>query len=342
MSEARHLLEPIIALHERIRDSVIEACERQSTEQLASVAAEESSDTIYRIDRVSEDVLVAGLEIVARHDPLVLVAEGIGQGKRVLPEGTSEADCRWRVIVDPIDGTREIMYQKRSAWVLTGVAPNLGDETRIRHIELAVQTEIPVLKQHLCDQLWAERGRGTTAVRVDRVKGTRTPLVLRASRAPTLAHGFASVSRFFPGVRDVLAAIDDEIVLEVLGPPDPHKATCFEDQYLSTGGQFYELMAGRDRFIADIRPLLASVVASRGLPPSLCCHPYDICTALIAQECGVFITAPNGEPIDAPFDVDADVAWIGYANESIRQRVEPALNAALARRGLLPALAARS
>ncbi len=342
MSDARHLLEPIVALHERIRDSVIEACERQSTEQLATVAAEESSDTIYRIDRVSESVLVAGLEIVAKSDPLVLVAEGIAHGKLVLPEGAADADCRWRVIVDPIDGTREIMYQKRSAWVLTGVAPNLGDATRIRDIELAVQTEIPVLKQHLCDQLWAERGSGARAIRFDRVRGSRAPLTLRASRAPTLAHGFASVSRFFPGVRDVLAAIDDEIMLEVLGPPDPHKASCFEDQYLSTGGQFYELMAGRDRFIADIRPLLAPVVASRGLPPSLCCHPYDICTALIAQECGVILTAPNGEPIDAPFDVDADVAWIGYANESIRQRVEPAFNAALARRGLPPALAARS
>ena len=64
---------------------------------------------------------------------------------------------------------------------------------------------------------------------------------------------------------------------------DPDKAACFEDQYLSTGGQLYELMAGHDRFIADIRPLLQSVVASRGLPPALCCHPYDICTALIAR-----------------------------------------------------------
>ena len=158
---------------------MIDACERQSTEQLAAVAAEESSDTIYRIDRVSEDVLVAGLEDVARDDPLVLDRRGARRGKRVLPRGASEQDCRWRVIVDPIDGTREIMYQKRSAWILTGVAPNLGDETRIRHIDLAVQTEIPVLKQHLSDQLWAARGQGTRAIRYDRVRQTQEPLVLR-------------------------------------------------------------------------------------------------------------------------------------------------------------------
>jgi len=342
MADVRGLLEPIIELHRRIRDSVVEACERQDADELSAVAAEESSDTIYRIDRVSEEILVAGLETVAKREPLVLVAEGLPSGALPLPIGIADADCRWRVMVDPIDGTREIMYQKRSAWVLTGVAPNKGDATRIRDVELAVQTEIPVLKQHLSDQLWAVRGEGVHAERHDRLTGARRPLSLRPSRAPSLAHGFASVSRFFPGARDVLAAIDDEIVFEVLGPPASGKAACFEDQYLSTGAQFFELMAGRDRFIADIRPLLQGVAASRGLPPLLCCHPYDICTALIAEEYGVILTRPDGSPIDASFDVDADVAWAGYANASVRAAVEPALRGALARRGLLPALASRA
>jgi hypothetical protein len=336
MPDAHPLLEPILALHDRIRDSVIAACTRQATDVLASVAAEEAADTIYTIDRVSEAVLVDGLSEVAEREPLCLVAEGIADGSLVLPLGATEADCRWRVIVDPIDGTREIMYQKRSAWILTGVAPNLGDGTRIRDIVLAAQTEIPVLKQHQCDQLWAERGRGAHGMRFDRVRNVREPLSLRPSRATTLAHGFASVSRFFPGVRDVLAAIDDEIIAEVLGPPVASKAACFEDQYLSTGGQLYELMAGRDRFIADIRPLAKPIHAARGLPAPLCCHPYDICTAMVAEELGVILTDGVGGPIDAPFDVESDVSWVGYANASVRERVEPALAGALRRRGLLP------
>ena len=336
MADAHPLLEPIRALHDRIRDSVISACTRQATEVLASVAAEEASDTIYTIDRVSEEILVEGLSEVAEREPLCLVAEGIAGGSLVLPAGATEADCRWRVIVDPIDGTREIMYQKRSAWILTGVAPNLGEGTRIRDIVLAAQTEIPILKQHQCDQLWAERGCGAHGMRLDRVRNVRESLSLRPSRATTLAHGFASVSRFFPGVRDVLAAIDDEIIAEVLGPPVANKAACFEDQYLSTGGQFYELMAGRDRFIADIRPLAKPIHAARGLPAPLCCHPYDICTAMVAEELGVILTDGVGSPIDAPFDVESDVSWVGYANASLRERVEPALEGALRRRGLLP------
>ena len=159
------LLAPIIALHDRIRDSVVAACERQATEELSAVDSEDATDTIYSIDRVSEEILVEGLEAIARKEPMVLIAEGLPNGSLTLPHGTSDADCKWRVLVDPIDGTREIMYQKRSAWILTGVAPNNGDATRVRDIMLAVQTEIPILKQHAGDQLWAERGQGANGIR---------------------------------------------------------------------------------------------------------------------------------------------------------------------------------
>jgi fructose-1,6-bisphosphatase/inositol monophosphatase family enzyme len=253
-----------------------------------------------------------------------------------LPHGTREADCRWRLLVDPIDGTRGLMYQKRSAWILTGVAPNGGPRTRLRDIVLAVQTEIPLVKQHLSDQLWAVRGEGVEAMRYDRLTAASRPIQLHPSRAVTLAHGFASVTRFFPGGRDILAAIDDEVAMALLGSAASGEVPCFEDQYLSTGGQLYELMAGHDRYIADIRPLVNEVLASRGERPTHCCHPYDLCTVLIAQELGILVTDAAGTPIDAPFDVESDVAWVGYSNDALRSCVEPALRAALQRRGLLP------
>jgi fructose-1,6-bisphosphatase/inositol monophosphatase family enzyme len=76
--------------------------------------------------------------------------------------------ARFQIIVDPIDGTRGLMYQKRSGWVLTGVAPNNGHETNLADIELAIQTEIPLNKQNLCDVVWAQRGSGASAERYDR------------------------------------------------------------------------------------------------------------------------------------------------------------------------------
>jgi fructose-1,6-bisphosphatase/inositol monophosphatase family enzyme len=315
---------------------VIEACEQATLEQLSQVAHEAESDTIYAIDRVSETLLIDFFEReVAPFSPLVLIAEGLPGGQVILPRAATEDEAIWRVIVDPIDGTRGLMYQKRSAWILTGVAPNRGPNTNLQDIDLAVQTEIPLVKQHLSDMVWAIRGQGVQAERFNRLTGESQPLRLRPSSARTIAHGFATVARFFPGAREELAALDEEIVTDALGPIQPGKAHCFEDQYICTGGQLYELMAGHDRFVADLRPLMEKSLAQRGLALGLCCHPYDLCTELIARELGVIVTELGGGALQALLNVNTDVAWVGYANEHIWSQMEPLLQAALRKRGLL-------
>jgi fructose-1,6-bisphosphatase/inositol monophosphatase family enzyme len=295
-----------------------------------------AGDTIYAVDRVGEERLVELFDTeVASIAPIVLLAEGLPPEGVILPRGVDEASAVWRVLVDPIDGTRGLMYQKRSAWVLTGIAPNRGKDTLLSDVVLAAQTEVPLVKQHLSDRLWAVRGEGAHAERFNRLDGTTKPLHLRPSEASTVAHGFAMVSRFFPGAREELAAIDEEIILGALGPVQEGKAHCFEDQYICTGGQLYELMAGHDRFNADLRPLVESILRSRGLSLGICCHPYDLATELIAREAGVIVVDPSGGPIRAPLDVEADVAWVGYANAAIRAQIEPLLHEALRSRHLL-------
>ena len=330
------LLGPIRGLHNRIQASVVEACARAEPDDLSRIDRDEEGDTIYAVDRVSEDLLVESLESeIARHQPLVLIAEGIEHGGLVLPRGTNERNAVWRVIIDPIDGTRALMYQKRSAWILTGVAPNRGPNTNLKDIELAVQTEIPLVKQHLADSLWAIRNQGAHSERFNRLTGESRPIQLSPSSAETIAHGFAMVARFFPGAREELAAIDEEVVRGALGPVRPGKAHCFEDQYLSSAGQLYELMAGHDRFVADLRPLMHPILAQRGEALGICCHPYDLCTELIARELGVIVTGPEGKQLEAVLSTEGDIAWAGYANQAIRGQIEPLLQQALARRGVL-------
>jgi hypothetical protein len=327
------LLAPIQALHRRVRRDVVRACEEAAVTALSGVAREEEGDTIYAIDRVAEHVLVGeiGRTMATPDAPVVLVAEGLPGGEVIVPEGADRRVARWVIIVDPIDGTRGLMYQKRPAWILTGVAAGPGPRT-LADIELAVQTEIPLVKQHLSDEVWAVRGQGASALRVNRLTGASHPLELQPSTATTLAHGFAMISRFFPGNRSELAAIDDEVVEAVLGPPQPGKAQSFEDQYISTGGQLYELMAGHDRFVADLRPLFER---RRPGGAALCCHPYDLCTELIARELGIPVTDERGRPLGAPLDVTSDVGWAGYANRALKEQIEPHLHRALARRGLI-------
>ncbi len=79
----------------------------------------------------------------------------------------------------------------------------------------------------------------------------------------------------------------------------------FDDEYISTGGQLYEILVGHDRFLADLRPLFFEAL---GLPPKLTCHPYDICTELIAREAGVIVTARTARRFRPRSDIRAHVA----------------------------------
>ena len=336
MIDPSAFIDPLLRAQAALRDDVVAACEEAGGRALDAIARDDAGDTLYEIDRVGEERLVELFEReLAPIAPIVLLAEGLPPEGVRLSRGNAAAAEGFRVLVDPIDGTRGLMYQKRAAWVLTGIAPDRGDETTLGDVVVAAQTEIPLVKQHLSDRLWARRGAGARAERFNRLTGASLPLTLRPSQAKTIAHGFAMVARFFPGAREVLAEIDEEIVLGALGPVREGKAHCFEDQYICTGGQLHELIAGHDRFVADLRPLVESILRARGLSLGICCHPYDLASELVAREAGVIVTKPDGVPLDAPFDIEADVAWTGYANTDIRAQVEPLLQQALQRRHLL-------
>jgi hypothetical protein len=227
------------------------------------------------------------------------------------------------------------MYQKRSGWILTGVAPNRGSKTNLQDIVLAVQTEIPLVKQHLMDTVWAVQGERVQAKRINRLTGETEPLHLKPSSAKTIAHGFATVDRFFPGSGRELAEIEEQIVKDALGPVQYGKAHSFEDQYISSGGQLYELMAGHDRFVADLRSLMEPLLTKRGLALGLCAHPYDLCTELIARQLGVIITDAHGKLLSSPLDTSTNVSWIAYANPEIQSQMESVVKNALRKNGLI-------
>jgi fructose-1,6-bisphosphatase/inositol monophosphatase family enzyme len=335
---ANELLARLRAIHASIRDRVVASCEEQAIEQLSAIVAEQAGDTIFALDRVSEEALIEEFTALGHEWSFVLIAEGLGEdGVAVFPIGTEPEQAELRIIIDPIDGTRGIVYQKRPAWILTGVAPNRGAQTSLADIELAVQTEIPLLKQHLSDSFWAISGQGVDGERLNRLTGTREPLPPRPSRAQTIAYGFGNIARFVPGGRAEMAAIDDAVVERLLGPVQPGQAQCFEDQYICTGGQLAELLTGHDRWIADLRALADERARKDGHALGLNCHPYDLCTELIAREAGLPITDAAGARLAAPLDVDTGISWFGCANEHIYAQVAPALRDVLRQHGLLDA-----
>ncbi|MDP3072092.1 MAG: inositol monophosphatase [Opitutaceae bacterium] len=319
----------LCALQAHLRDTVIAARRRQSG-KFARVAAVTAADTIYHIDRISEEAIIAWF---GRHwprtCPVELVMEGLEGEAVTFPRGTPVAQTAWKCILDPIDGTRGIMYDKRSAFILAGLAPQRGARTHLGDIVVAAMTELPVSKQDRADQLSAVRGGGVIAETHDLVRGTRRRWTPRPSRARGFEHGFASLARFFPEGKALLGAVEETLWrdLGLLGKNGGQLV--FDDQYICTGGQLFELIVGHDRMLGDLRP---PAYAKLGFSAAtLCCHPYDICTALIAREAGCLIEAPDGGPLRAPLDTTTPVAWMGYANAHLARLVRPVLRRAMAR-----------
>ncbi|HEX4796196.1 MAG TPA: hypothetical protein VH370_20575 [Humisphaera sp.] len=319
--DSTSIVQRLIDLQRAIRAELLRS---RSKIQAHAVVRDSSADTIYKIDAAVEPLLEDFCRDWSRTLPLVLIAEGIegdnGEEIKVFPEGTREQDAAIRLIIDPIDGTRGLMYDKRAAWSLAGIAPNKGASTKLSDIEIAVMTELPTSKMGYADVLWAVRGGGAVGARVDLANLEQSPLQLSPSTATTIDHGFAMITNFFPGTKVLASSLMEFIAARLTGAVDVNRAAVFDDQYISTGGQFYELIVGHDRFNADLRPLFYRM---QNQPMGLCCHPYDCATALIATEAGVHLTDGLGGPFDGPLDTTSPVTWAGYANGALRRAIEP-------------------
>jgi len=310
-------------LQDHLRETVCRARDADTGQLLARVDSVTEADTIYHIDRVSEDCINAWFRANWPADlPVEVVMEGAPP--LLFPEGITHGETAWKCLLDPIDGTRNMMYDKRSAWALAGIAPQRGEQTGLTDIVVAAMTELPPSKAWRSDQLSAIRGKGLRASAHDVRTGERSPLVVRPSQAADCRHAFASVTRFFPDGLGLLGQLEERLWRELYPEAPGGSPIIFNDQYLTTGGQIYELIVGHDRFIADLRPF---VFRKSGLTGSLSAHPYDLAAACIAAEAGVIIENPlDGAPLSAPLDTVSPVAWAGYANASIARHIRPVLS----------------
>jgi fructose-1,6-bisphosphatase/inositol monophosphatase family enzyme len=172
---------------------------------MSQVVSQGHGDISYKIDFVAESKInELGGKLATSGFPCEIIAEGIGK-KQYLGNFSSP---QYSVIIDPIDGTRGLMYNFRSAFVLTGVAPYKTDNT-LSNIEVAVQTEIPTSKQDRVSILWAIKGKGAHHQIIDFKTNDLIDIPLYTSSAQNLDHGFAVFSNFFPGVKGSIGRMAD-------------------------------------------------------------------------------------------------------------------------------------
>lgn len=108
----------IRTIHEQIRNTVASAFESNSCEALSSVVDDGEGDTIFAVDRISESLLVELFERNIRSRfPIILQLRVWKAATWFCPADLASLTPNGELT--PIDGTRFLMYQKRSGWILT-------------------------------------------------------------------------------------------------------------------------------------------------------------------------------------------------------------------------------
>jgi len=325
--DTEFLLAETRRMHESIRERTSALLERARIANQPDLASAPGpwgfGDLSYPLDEEAEEALEEFGRAVGERHPLTLIAEGPG-----LKRYGEEADGPpLRVLIDPVDGTRSLMHDMRSAWALTGIAPDRGDLTRLSDCVLAVQTELPTTSAGVYHVLWAEKGRGATISRHAVATGDeleRRPLV--ATSGTRIDNGYLCFERFLPVERPIVAELEARFLARAIEAFDLSPRLLYDDQYLCSAGQLFLVATGRYRMLADLRGWLAR---TRGIE-SFTSKPYDLSTLLIWREAGIPVLDDELQPLDAPLDTETKLSVIAFANEELRHKLQPLLRAVMA------------
>lgn len=302
---------------------------------LASVARPAglgAGDTTYVLDAVAEGVLSEWLDERAKLGPVSLLTEDAGWRHRGPgPDGRSVELAGFdhggpRLAIDPIDGTRNLMTDLRSAWTVVSLAGPGREEPRYADLVGGIVAEIPDSRAARARVLSATRGGGCRlAVHEPCDGGIVEENALRADDDDRVDHGYYPFFAYSPDLRPAVAQLAAGFFERLARLEGADVRNCYDDQYISSGGQLALLALGTYRMIVEPRRWLA-----RGRP-AVVAKPYDMAgAALCAEEAGCVVTALDGSRLDFPLDAHTPVGFAGFANRRTARRLRGHLDAALA------------
>jgi hypothetical protein len=324
--DTHFLLAATRRLHESIRERVsalLEEARAAGRPELASrPGAWGAGDVAYAIDEAAEHALAGFAAEVGQRHPLTLIAEGPGVSRH----GENAYGAALHIIADPVDGTRGLMHDMRSAYAITGIARDHGRPPRLSDIEIAVQTELPTTSAGVYHVLSAVFGQGATITRHDVRTGAEIDSrPLRASEDPRIDNGYLCFTRYLPVERPLIADVEQRFLARAIEAHGLDPRMLYDDQYLCTSGQLHLVTTGRYRMLADLRGWL---FRTRGLV-NFTAKPYDLAALLVYEEAGVPVLDDSFAALDAPLDTETRMSVIAFANEGLRQKLETHLRAAM-------------
>jgi len=290
------LAEALAGVGRAVRDGVLAG---RGSAGDAAVVRTEGGDDVFGVDARADAVLLDALAPLGRRWPGRLVCEGFDDAIAV-----GDAAGPWTYLADPVDGTRPWLAGKRSAWVLLGAGRHAAT---LEDLEVGAAVEIPTPRAWSALVARATRGGRLRAEEDDvRAGGPGRAVVLRPRPGADLNRAFVTVVRLRPGGHGPIGSWADRHLAGL---------DVYDDLVPCTGGQLMGLASGADAAVFDPRPLLD--------PDGMAVHPYDLAALVVARVAGVVVEALPPGPLTAPIDTTTPVAWAGYANEAVAERLRP-------------------
>jgi fructose-1,6-bisphosphatase/inositol monophosphatase family enzyme len=320
------------AIREAARDALEVADASGDRRGVSDPVRQGAGDVTYAIDERTELAVDRWFREAAREAPVSLLTEdsgwrhlgpGPGGGTVELP-GFGHGGPR--IALDPIDGTRNLMADLRSAWTVVSFAPAGAGEPRLGDLTFGMLSEIPDTRAALYRTFRAAGGPCELELRR---LGTRE-LVRERELAPDgdarVDRGYFPFFRYAPDQRPALARIEARFFALAAEREGAELRHVFDDQYISNAGQLALLALGTYRSIVDVRGWLAR---SRGVA-TITSKPYDVAGAIVcARAAGCVVEGPRGAALDFPIDVSTPVDFVGFVNAATRARLAPLLDEAL-------------
>ena len=304
---------------------------------VTKVVGQGAGDLTFAIDVVAEEAVERWFRAVAAEAPLSLLTEDTGwRHWGPSPSGRVQELAGFdhggpRIALDPIDGTRNVMHDLRSAWVVVSLAgPGLG-EPGFQDLLYGAISEIPDSRGATARELDAIAGEGAALRLLELTeRGAEKELSsgpLKTDPEVRLDRGYFPFFGFHPSCRADVAALGFDVLQRIATDhPDVELSTVFDDQYISSGGQLALLALGGYRSIVDARHGLGE----RTGRPTQTAKPYDMAgAALVAQEAGCVVLTPDGKPLDFPLDAITPTDFAGFHNLGTAEAMLPHLTGAL-------------
>lgn len=326
------LLELCNEVRSAARAAVARALSGGSLTHLARPVAQGAGDVTFGLDEATERVVRSWFAEESKRRPLSLLTEDTGwlhrgpgaHGSRELPDFDHGGP---RIAIDPIDGTRHLMADLRSAWTILSCAGAGPLQPRFSDLGFGIAAEIPDSRAARWRRLEAFAGAPARWAELD----LESPRIfsageLRSDREVRADHGYYLFFSYHPGLRVEVASLAARFFANTERALGADLSHCYDDQYISSGGQLALLSLSTYRMVVEARNTLARYHHKR----TQCAKPYDMAgAALIARMAGCVVEQPTGEPLDFALDAETPVDFAAYVNEESAARLRPHLLTAL-------------